>query len=144
MILDEVINKTESYKDFIEAPQFCKDPILENFHTSILLSLGVAPIMIDNIHHKLLNKININNIPLDSSIEILHRVNKLLSFKLPDFSLMKIEDILDLRKDSLFRKFREKLFDINSILINKEINGLDESKIESLFLNECLTENEKF
>jgi hypothetical protein len=142
-LLNEIMDKTASYKDYIPAPDYCKDLVLKNFHKSIILSYDFVPIMVDNIHQNLLNRINVENMNLDLSIEILHRINKLLRFNIPDFSEMKVEDILDLRKDKLFIKFRKKLFDINSIL-TKNIKNLDESVIESLFFEEYINEMKKF
>ena len=143
-ILNEVMDKTKSYTNFIDGPKYCKEAILENFHRSLLMSKGFAPIMIDNVHHKLLLESSINNLKMDLSLEVLNRVNKLLKYRIPDFSSMEISKILELRNDSLFQKFREKLFDINNLLTSKDLRDLNESEIESLFLEEYLSEMKEF
>ena len=143
-LLNEAINKTEGYKEFIEGPTYFKESILKNFHTSLLMSYGVAPMMVDNIHQSVLTNMDINHLNLDLSLEVLNRVNKLLKCRIPDFSSMETQEILDLRKDPLFKKFRTKLFDINNSLTKKDISKLNGSDIDSLFMDEYISEMKEF
>lgn len=144
-IVDTNIKKTEEYKDLIDGSRFCKNRILNNFHTSLILSNNIkTPIMIDNLHYKMIEKMNITNLKPELKLEVLYRINKLLKHQIPDFSLMEIDELLDLREDNLFKKFRSKLIEINNILTSKSLTELEEVDIESLFLGEFISQMKEF
>lgn len=94
--------------------------------------------MIDDLHNQLIKRMNITNLRLELKLDILHKINKLLQYRIPDFSQMGIDELLDLRKDQLFKKFRAKLIEINNVLTNKSLKEMEEFNIESLFMHECL------
>lgn len=144
-ILKDATSKTESYKDLIDGSRFCKNRILTNFHTSLLLARDLnAPIMVDNLHHKMIEKMNITNLKPELKLEVLYRINKLLKHNIPDFSAMEIEELLNLREDKLFKNFRSKLIEINNTLTSKSLRELEELDIESLFMGECIAEMKEF
>jgi hypothetical protein len=136
--LTKAIWDTSGYKDLIEGTTFCRNKIFENFHHSLLCSETIGtPIMFDDLHEKLIEKMNLNIIKaVDMRFEVFERINKLLKFVLPDFSLLPMDELLDLRKDSLFYNFREGILKINKSLIN---NGKD-SEIEGLFMKGLMEE----
>ena len=136
--LTKAIWDTSGYKDLIEGTTFCRNKIFENFHYSLLCSETIGtPIMFDDLHEKLIEKMNLNIIKaVDMRFEVFERINKLLKFVLPDFSLLPIDKILDLRKDSLFNNFRKGILKINESLINND----KDSQIEGLFMKELMEE----
>jgi hypothetical protein len=143
--LTKAIWNTSNYKDFIEGTTFCKKKILDNFHYSLLCSETIdTPIMIDDLHKKLIEEMNLNIIrAADLRIEVLERINKLLKFNIPDFSLLSMDELLDLRKDRLFNNFREHLLKIHELLINND-NYYENSEIEGLFMKDLMEEAKEF
>lgn len=139
--LTKAVWDTSSYKDFIGGTTFCKKKVLENFHYSLLCSETIdTPIMIDDLHKKLIEEMNFNIIrAADIRIEVLERINKLLNFIIPDFSLLSIDELLDLRKDRLFNNFREQVLRIHEFLINNQNNYVN-SEIEGLFMKDLMDE----
>lgn len=144
-VLQDVMRETKEYKKFIEGARFCQETILENFQKSLLVSQNLnTPILVDNSHSKLIDHINITNLKLELKIEVLNKVNILLKYKIPDFSVMDTERLLELREDKLFKKFRSKLIEINSVITSKNLNEIESSSIESLFMHEYLSEMKEF
>lgn len=141
-VLNDAVRKTSDYKKFIDGNSFFQNKIFENFHNSILISNSLnTPFILDSLHNNLLKNISQNIIKTsDARLEVFNRINELLQLKMPDFSSMKVDDVLDLRKDKLFEKFRDKLLDINKNLMQKEILEFDKSQIDALFVNELLKE----
>nr|QNO54372.1 hypothetical protein DIMBOPOO_00045 [Methanosarcinales archaeon ANME-1 ERB7] len=140
--LDKLIKSSASYKNFIEGNVFFQDYILKNFHYSSILAEDFnTPMMIDSLHNKLLTHIMSKLVNIfDVRLEVLNRVRDLLQFELPDFSLMTMNDVLELRRDTCFIAFRNKLLDINNYLTKNKVDQFDLSKIESLFMNELIKE----
>lgn len=145
-VLREAVRKTNDYKKFIEGNSFFKNKVFENFHNTILLSNSLnTPFMLDVLHDNLLKNLSQNIIKIsDVRLDVFNRINELLQLKMPDFSSMKVDEILDLRKDKLFKKFRYKLLDINNNLIGKDLSKFDKTQIDSLFVNEVLEEIKEF
>ena len=98
--------------------------------------------MIDSLYDNLLTNIMMSKMVniSDVRLEVLNRICDLLKFVIPDFSSLEIEKILDLRKDKLFIKFRNKLLDINNYVTQNDMNLFDLSKIDSLFMRELMIE----
>lgn len=144
-VLREAVRKTNDYKKFIDGNPFFTDKVFENFHNSILMSNSLnTPFMLDVLHDNLLKNLSQNIIKIsDVRLDVFNRINELLQLKMPDFSSMKVDEILDLRKDKLFKKFRYKLLDINNNLIEKDLSKFDKTQIDSLFVNEVLLEEIK-
>lgn len=140
--LDQMVKSTGNYKKCIEGSSLFQKYILKNFHHSLILSKAFdTPMMIDSLHDNLLTNIMSKTVNIsDVRLEVLNRICDLLRFVIPDFSLMKIEEILDLRKDKLFIEFRNKLLDINNYLTQNDMNQFDPSKINSLFMRELIIE----
>ncbi len=140
--INELVNLNEKFMNYIPGDSVFKKYILRNFYHSIILSNYLnTPMMIDNLHDNLLKNIMSNTIKIsDNRIQILKRIFDLLEINIPDFSTMEINEILTLRKDKLFIKFRNKLLEINNYLTQNEISKFNESEIDKLFIRELLQE----
>ena len=140
--LREAVRKTNDYKKFIDGNTFFKNKIFENFHNSIIMSNSLnTPFMLDNLHDTLLKNLSQNILKIsDVRLEVFNRINELLQLNMPDFSNINVDEVLDLRKDKLFKNFREKLLGINNTLTGNDISELDTSQIDALFFNELLGE----
>jgi hypothetical protein len=142
-ILDQMVKSTGNYKKYIRGNPLFQEYILKNFHHSLILSKAFnTPMMIDSLYDNLLTNIMMSKMVniSDVRLEVLNRICDLLKFVIPDFSSLKIEKILDLRKDKLFIKFRNKLLDINNYVTQNDMNLFDPSKIDSLFMRELMIE----
>lgn len=142
-ILDQMVKSTGNYKKYIRGNPIFQEYILKNFHHSLILSKAFnTPMMIDSLYDNLLTNIMMSKMVniSDVRLEVLNRICDLLKFVISDFSSLKIEKILDLRKDKLFIKFRNKLLDINNYLTQNDMNQFDPSKIDSLFMRELMIE----
>ena len=140
--LDQMAKSTGNYKKYIGGSSLFQKYILKNFHHSLILSKAFnTPMMIDSLHDNLLANIMSKTVNIsDIRLEVLNRICNLLKFVIPDFSSLKIEKILNLRKDKLFIEFRNKLLDINNYLTQNDMNQFDPSKINSLFMRELIIE----
>lgn len=139
--LSNVKWKNSDYEKYIDAPYFCKKKILENFFESIILSNDLKkPIMLDSFNAQLMSNFSYNTIKNDLRLEVLnttlYKINDCFKeSNLPDFSLMPVEELLDLRKDKEFRNFREKILEISTAL--KELNV---DKLNDLISRELISE----
>lgn len=138
-ILSKAVWNTSDYKKYIDGYRFCKNVILENFHHSLIVSNAInASPMVDGLHIKLIEKINKDVIEsTDMRIEIFNEINDLFRFTLPNFSLLPIDEILDLRNDKLFENFRNHILKINNNIKNID-NG--QSKASALFIRDLMEE----
>ncbi len=140
-ILSENIKNTKRYRDYITGNTFYRDYILKNFNISLVNSGVVgAPMMVDSLHNDLLRKLSEDFISIaDIKLEVLRKVNNLLKFELPDFSSLEIDEILSLRKDKLFVRFRNKLAEIDKKII-QNLSQYSPRDINALFMQELTKE----
>ena len=141
-IVKQRFDATKDYLSCIEGNYFYQKRVLSNFHESLIYSNVLkTPMMLDGLHNDLLKALNRNIVKVaDVRLDILKKVNDLLCFTLPDLTSKPIDDILVLRKDRLFRQFRNKLLDINKTITETPAEKLEEQKIESLFIRDLIIE----
>lgn len=105
--------------------------LLNNLNDSLALSqLFKMPISVDAIHTPLLRAKSEVEVGFEFAI-----LNRLPQIAIPDFSKLKLDELLNLRKDRAIESFRDMIWKINSKI---QLEG--SSNIEELFNQELLNE----
>jgi len=105
--------------------------LLSNLNDSLALShLFKMPITVDVLHAPLLKIKAKSKIGLEFSI-----LDRLAEMRIPDFSTLNLDNLLELRKDKAINSFRELIGKINSQLQSESTYGIDQ-----LFMKELLEE----
>lgn len=130
--LKNAISKTESLKNLVNSDSdLFRDTILGNFHESLIISNYLnVPIMVDSLYDGFIQKFSHNSVLMDSRMDVLNSMLMTVeeymdNCKVPDFSSMDVDGLLDLRKDKLFINFREKILEISNALTEKDNDKLD-------------------
>ena len=133
--------KDTSLMSLIGGTPFLKKKIIEGLNHSLLLSGALnVPILVDNLHEKVLrNKLQqtIRETCAGKEVKVMDNI---LQLTVPDFSSQSIDNLLGLRKDRTITKFREKIREI----CDRAPEVLDpiefQTKVQQLFVEELLVE----
>jgi hypothetical protein len=140
-ILKKLISHNNQYKKYIESPGRCKDNILKNLYLSLLASeSSETPIIVDNLHNQIIQKLTNESIKQDQRLEVLNSVlntaeNHIIDIEIPDFSLMDIDTLLDYKKDKVFKNFRSKILELNTVVAEKDVE-----QFNKIIMGEVITE----
>jgi len=142
--------QSKIYLDNIEGNRFFKEKVIYNLYLSFLFRDKIdSNIFIDSIHDELIKSLNndfIVNIKnsgcsdFANKIETYETINGLLSFKLPNFSKLGMDEILDLRKDKAFISFRKEIEKLSDLSYDED----NKDTIEGKFIRDFISEFKEF